>query len=301
MGFAIAPDGRITVFDQSNGRLVIFGADGDFDRVVTMARRRPAYTFDITWDGSFDSSGRLLQSVAIPPGRPAKTTTPAMFSDSVLMTERISPDLERSDSVALCGSPPPVATHVARYYLRTFRAVLRPVGGTAASAPPPTQTVATMNVPFTEMRNEFVRDRSGFEWAPIATGSPELVRRESGRCGAILARVRLRGPRPPIPAGLRDSALAKVPAEVRRYVPREYPWFRALRVDDQNRLWVERDVAGGRRFDVYSPSGQLLGEAELPGQLATGLPIAIGHDRVFGFVKDSDDVPYMVGWRVRER
>jgi hypothetical protein len=302
MGFAIARDGRIAVFDQRNGRYVLFAPNGDFDRVSAIVRRSP-FSFNITWDGSFDASGRLLQSVAIPPRKPATVTpTGATFGDSVLMTERMSADLTRSDSVALCGSPPPIATHVTRYYLRTFRpVVIREAGSGAAPPPPPTGSVATIEVPFTEMRNEFVRDRDGFEWAPSAVGSPELVRRESGRCATVLARVMLRGPRAPIPAIKRDSEFTRVPAEVRQFVPKEFPWFRALRVDDQNRLWVQRDVIGGMRFDVYTSGGQLAAEVDLPAAIDTALPIAIAHNRVYGFVKSADDVPYLVAWRIITR
>jgi sugar lactone lactonase YvrE len=115
--------------------------------------------------------------------------------------------------------------------------------------------------------------------------------------------VTLRGPRARIPERLRDSALRHVADEFRNRVPSEYAWYRALRVDDQNNLWVERDVAGGRRFDVYAPDGRLLAEVAVPPALDTDARSGFGrlvlaHGRVYGFVKDADDVAYLVAWRI---
>jgi len=153
-------------------------------------------------------------------------------------------------------------------------------------------------IPFTEQAPYFVRDLDGLEWAPTAVGSGELVRRASGKCGEITARIALRGPRATVPRDIRDKALQQVPADVRSRVPREYPWFRSLRIDDRNQLWVERDVDGGRRFDVYDSVSRLVAEVAVPRIFSGDLPFVIAHGRVIGFVKDADDVRSLVSWRI---
>jgi hypothetical protein len=298
LGIAVGHDGRIVVNDLSNARYVMFAPNGDFDRVVQISRRY-LFSFDIAWDASFDANGQLLESVSIPPKSAAAVRAPGMFGDSTLMTERWTADFARSDSSSLCGTPVPMAQDHSTRYVKTTPgspALRENTGGR-----PPGGMITWIPVPFTEQLQRFVRDRNGFEWAPISPGSGELVRRRSGQCGSVLARITLRGPRTPVPESMRDSALRRVPDDVRERVPRDYPWFRALRVDDQNRLWVERDVSGGRRFDVFASSGQAVAEVDVPSSLASDLPVVIAHGRVYGFVKDSDDVPYLVAWRIRTR
>ena len=298
-GVAVAHDGRIVVNDLRNGRFVLFSATGDFDRVISI-RRGPLFAFDIGWDASFDNSGRLLHPLSVRAIRPIAVTGVAPGSpllDSTLVTERWARDLLRSDTVSMCGAPLPVAQNTAQHYMRSF-------GGSGRideNAPPggrPPGGVGWLPIPFTEQHTYYVRDRDGLEWAPIAPGSRELVRRAGGRCGDVVARVTLRGGRAPVPAAARERELAHVLAEVHARVPREYPWYRALRVDDQNQLWVERDVAGGRRFDVFSATGQPVAEVNVPAGLVTTLPVVVAGGRLHGFVKDANDVAYLVAWRI---
>lgn len=293
MGMAVAPGGNIVVYDQRNGRLVSFAPNGDFIRTITLVRR-PPFAFNITWDGSFDQQGRLLQSVATP--RKGAARSGEMSSDSTLSTERLAADFLRSDTMSMCAAPRPLREDADHYYNRTIqpRAVRLDGGASPVTGP----VIVTEFIPFTETRNQFVRDRQGMEWSQSAFTAPELVRRESGRCGVVVARAKLRGARPSIATAVRDSAMEKLAADVKARVPREYPWVRALRIDDQNRLWVERDVATGRRFDVFASSGDAVAEIDVPAELLTDRPVLIANNRVIGFVKDSDDIPYLVSWKM---
>lgn len=293
IGIAVAPNGQLLVNDPSNGRFSLYSPKGDFLRTITVSRIHPFYFIE-AWDGAFDRAGHLRESVGIR-AAPSKrgAVAPAMpMLDSSIATERWTPDFARSDSAVLCGAPPHVDKDHAKHYRVESRAKDKLEDGTASGS------VGWLNVPFTEQANVFVRDRDGYEWSASTTGAGELVRRESGRCTTVLARVTLRGPRAPIPRVLRDSALRRVPSEFRSRVPREYAWFRSLRVDDHNRLWVEREVAGGGRFDVFTSGGAPVAEIDVPRGMRATLPIVIANDHVYGFVKNDDDVPYLVAWRI---
>jgi len=297
-GVAVAPDGRFAVNDPQQSRISLFAADGSYERGVTL-RRQPHIYFNVLWDATFDRTGRLVASVGLPPKAPNPRVPGSMspFADSVLVTERWTSDFTRADTLQLCASPQPVHTSPTHYALVSQGGAGRPPGG----------WVGWNEIPFTAQRPYFARDLDGHEWGPREYGSGELVRRESGRCASILARIALHGGRAPIPSSMRDSALRNVRDEHRSRVPREYAWYRSLRVDDQNNLWVERDVDGGRRFDVFAPDGRALAEVTVPPTLDTDLRyqtphVVVAHGRVYGFVKDADDVPYLVAWRiVRQR
>lgn len=138
-----------------------------------------------------------------------------------------------------------------------------------------------------------------------------------------IATLKLRGPAIAIPASVRSEIQEKLknylaqgrlplspdPEKVRRNLA----FFESLIVDGEGRLWVERFVAGqvkfdakgqtsgARRMEVFSASGDLVGELKLPLSLRTPhdeSPIAIRNGRLYGIAVDSDDIPYLVCFRI---
>lgn len=138
-------------------------------------------------------------------------------------------------------------------------------------------------------------------YAPLRAGSNTLIRRESGRCSTVLARVHLVAAAQRIPDPVRTASMKLVPEEFRIRIPCDYPAFRSLRVDDANRLWVERDVTSGKRFDVFASDGKALGTALAPAALDTSRPFVIAGTSLYGFVLDGDQVPYLTAWRMQVR
>ncbi|HYV96515.1 MAG TPA: 6-bladed beta-propeller [Gemmatimonadaceae bacterium] len=304
--FAVSRDGRMVVNDYRNGRFVVFGPNGDFLRTIS-AQRGPVFAYDLTWDASFDRAGRLLSSVSIRarapkpvPGAPPGFDATGPIFDSTLVTERWSADFTKVDSVSMCTAVPPIAFNTREHVMVVSggRGAIIEKNASGAAPVPSGPIVGWVNVPFAEQKPAFVRDWDGFEWSARAAGSGEIVRRENGKCAFVLASATLRGPQTPIPAARRDSAAKDERAEVVARIPRQYPWFHALYVDDENRLWVERDVATGKRFDVFAADGRPLAEIPAPTGLLVQYPLSIGNGRLFGFVKNADDVPYLVAWRI---
>jgi hypothetical protein len=286
----VSRTGHFVVNDPQNARFSLYAPNGDFIRSVT-AIRRVDILFGVGWTAAFDREGRLLSLVGIRPEKPdPRAGMLGVMADSAVAVERWAADYSRSDTLAFCAAPQPSYV-TGRSYIVPVRSAMPGSSG---------QAMATYAVPFTRQRPYATFDQDGYEWGPLTFGSREIVRRQSGQCGRILSRAMIREPRARIPARIWDSATNHVPDEQKRHVPREYLWYRALRVDDQGQLWVERDAAEGRRFDVFASDGRPLGEVPVPTQLLDGhdWPVLIAHGRVFGFVRDSDDIVHLVAWRI---
>jgi hypothetical protein len=86
-----------------------------------------------------------------------------------------------------------------------------------------------------------------------------------------------------------------------------------MAIDGENRLWVERFVAGqvtfdafggttgARLFEVYSAKGELRGEVRLPAGARTprnDSPIAVANGRLYMITVDDDDIPHLVCFRI---
>jgi sugar lactone lactonase YvrE len=67
-------------------------------------------------------------------------------------------------------------------------------------------------------------------------------------------------------------------------VPRKYPLFDGLRVDELHRLWVERFASdGGHRFEVFSVTGAPVAQLDIPRDIDLGRPMVIAHDYIYAF------------------
>lgn len=289
MGFATAPDGRILVNDLNNGRLALLSVIGDVIKYVRVSRKGPG-EFGMEWDGSFDRTGRFYESVGIRGTvKPSGSSRP-VAGDSALMTERWTSDFARADSAPVCGAPLPTAANAAQHYRR--ESVVQLDGGRTA------RRSTDWLIPFTEQAVTFVRDLDGLIWSPAMPGSNALQRRESGKCAAPMATTRLAGNRARVPDSLYKARSAASWAEMRFRIPHEYPWFNSLRVDDRNQLWVEREVDGGRRFDVFTSAGRQVRTLAIPDRAARDLPMLVAHDHLYAFVRNRDDVVFLVAWRI---
>jgi hypothetical protein len=111
-----------------------------------------------------------------------------------------------------------------------------------------------------------------------------------------------------IPKASRDSAVARVTEAANRYsppgpdlelIPRTYPAFDIMRLDQTGRLWVgRRRTATQRDFEVYDSSGRLVACLDMPAKLVLIRPLIITADRFYGIETDEDDLPYLVAYRI---
>lgn len=134
-----------------------------------------------------------------------------------------------------------------------------------------------------------------------------IVHTPFGKCEPDFT-IQLRGKRVTIAGATRDSSVETVKRNAARYgaptpdlgkIPREYPFYDALLFDASKRLWVERRTElGGRRFEVYTPVGQLVADVESPVVFVSYRPLIITADRVLGFIADADDILHLASFRI---
>ncbi len=112
-----------------------------------------------------------------------------------------------------------------------------------------------------------------------------------------------------VSAAERDSAIAAI----RKYtgpdfgkvdlgrIPRVHPLITTLQLDDAGRVWVRLWVRGNRtRAQVFSPMGRLVADVDGPATLDRD-NIVIRGDHLYGVVKDQDDIPSIVRYRIERR
>ena len=146
-------------------------------------------------------------------------------------------------------------------------------------------------------------DRTGAIW----TGSSDLYRlarlNRSGDTTLVLSIDELG---PPITAEDRDDWLERfnrfqerapaLKAELAALFPERKPVFDQLIVDDERRLWVRRSVPRGESpaYDVFDAEGEYLARVRMPPDMHPYIPFVIRRGRLYGVVRDSLDVPYVV-------
>jgi hypothetical protein len=259
----VAPGGEILVPDERR-RVTTISPAGE------LVRTDPAQAGGhYMWSGTVDTSGRLVESVM-------QVASPVDFR---IATRRWSQDFARADTLAMCGAPPAPSQHPA--FVVTARGIEA--------------------IPLSLPRVEYVRDRVGHEWTAREFGSNELVRRAHGSC-EVVAVATLAG-RVAIPDDVRTLHLERLgrnqsivpPSDV----PREYPFFDALRVDELHRLWVERFAPdGGHRFEIFSVTGSPIAQLDIPRDIDLGRPMVIANNYVYAFARDAGAVGYLVALRI---
>lgn len=277
-GLATAPSGEITVNDPVAGRMSILSPTGDFVRSVMV----PVSSFKVYWDGQYDAAGRLFELVDVYGANSRDYTTTVRVWVAGLTRADTLPPVHCANAAA----PGPDGTR--------FRVQF-------ADGP------TSVHIPFSEPRVPSARASDGSEWTGRHPDYAVIERRAPGTCD-VIASIRLRGPQVAVPREERDKAVdgmraflsgrgAQMPDFGR--IPREFPFYDALFVDESDNVWVERTTATDkRRFDIHAATGALIAEAELPVPLPRYRPVVITRDRVYVFTLDEDDVAYLVAFRI---
>ncbi|MBL0178550.1 MAG: hypothetical protein IPP98_05405 [Gemmatimonadetes bacterium] len=276
-GFVVFPNGNLLVNDPNAHRFTLLNSKGDFLKAVPMGQTR---SFGWLWDAWVDAQGRLVEIDYVRRGE-----------KFMAARERWSADLTKSETLLPAECPPvPGPPAEARSY--SFR---NANGGMSMSIP---YVGPTMPALFTV---------DGAQWgASWPTFSP-IRRLPAGTCTPDVT-IPLAGAPVAIPTVVRDSAVKRVVEAASKYsstppdlsrIPRVFPAFDVMRLDQLGQLWVSRWTdATRKRFEVYGKGGVPVATLDAPPSLVMVRPTIITADRFIAIVTDEDDVPYLVSYRI---
>ena len=269
-GVRIGPDGRMYVRDYSNARIAVYGADG----ATLTSHMVMASGYGYLWDGGVDGQQRVVERTTVRRGEE--------FTTVIL---RRSPDFQSADTTEV----------PARCAIPTERK-----GSIQGKS-------GFVSVPFAP-RLLMKFGRTGATWC----GSTDEYRVRRFAFGAVTADVEVTRtvPRVPIAKAERDAAIARVDSFLVRIGGPVDPWkpsevardrgpMVAFETDDQDRLWVLRELPSGQmEFDVWDTRGKHI--ASLPSPLKYDfIPLFRIHgDRVAMMMLDEDDLPTIVVSRI---
>jgi sugar lactone lactonase YvrE len=153
-------------------------------------------------------------------------------------------------------------------------------------------------------------DPAGAIWT-AASGAYRLTRHSL--TGDTLLVIELPGEGPAVSADERAAEITKIQeflAGVRRgggtagqgsedtdwesVIPQRKPILVGLSVDDRGRLWVQRRTEAGVLFDVFAPTGELVGTVEPAFEPWPFFPPVVRGAQMLALVTDSLDVPSVV-------
>jgi len=263
-GFVVFPNGNLLVNDADANRFTLLDSKGDFLKAIPVSQSRG---FGGPWDASLDAEGRLIEWVHV-----------RRAEQWIMARERWSADLTKSELIYPTDCP-------------------------AAPLPPP------------ETRSYNFQNANGGMTMAIPNASP-FVRSihtadggdtPHGSCTADVT-IPLAGRPIAIPAVVRDAAVKQVVEAASKYsstppdlsrLPRVFPAYEAIRLDQLGQLWVLRWTdATRKRFEVYGKGGAAVATLDAPRSLVAYRPTIITADRFIGIVTDQDDVPYLVSYRI---
>jgi len=269
-GVRPGPDGRMYVRDYSNVRIAVYDADG----TTLTSHLVAASGYGWLWDGGVDAQHRVVERTTVRRGE-----------EYVTVILRRSADFASADTTevpARCAIP------------NERKGSIQGKSGFVA-------------VPFAP-RLLMKFGRSGATWC----GSTDEYRLRRFAWGSPAAELELTRavPRVPIAKAERDAEIARVDSFLVRIGGPVDPWkpsevardrgpVVAFEADDQDRLWVLRELPNGQtEFDVWDTRGRHI--ASLPSPLKYGfLPLFRVHgDRVAMVVLDEDDLPTIVVSRI---
>lgn len=96
----------------------------------------------------------------------------------------------------------------------------------------------------------------------------------------------------------RDDAIEELADQglqlTRSQVPERKPAFSYFVVDSEGNLWVRTTVKAGVVFDLFDPIGRYLGQVESPVELEPIPAPVVTSEAVYGVVRDSSHVEYVV-------
>jgi len=278
-GLAVSQKGEVIVNDASNNRFTLLSSSGDLLKTIPITN---IWGYGYLWDAYYNATGLLDEYVSIrKPGEVSSIQARRVWSADFSKIDTILP--------AECPAQAAPALEEMVYSFRSAR------GG------------MTMSVPYLQPRMPLARSADGATWIGRYPDYGTIVHTPFGKCEPDFT-IRLRGQRVRIRSTTRDSSVAEVTRNAARYgaptpdlgkIPREYPYYDALRIDAAKRLWVERRTeSDGRRFEVYTSTGRLVAEVESPVTFMGYRPLIIANDRVLGFVADADDILHLASFRI---
>lgn len=271
-GMRLAPDGELWVNDHNHGRYVVFDSNGRFARQVLASE----WGFSGRWHAAFDVHGRLLEDFLV--------RGPSGY---VGAWRRYDPSNGRWDTLPIPSCLADQHVDVPQWTWRTEH------GG------------GMIGVPFGPASVEGFDPAHDADWC--GAGIPYRIQRVRLEDGNVLTDISRSDPRAAIPRAVRDStvdfwknASGKYPpgtVDVSQ-IPRDYPRFQGMQIDDRGNAWVYRKALTGMMIDVWSPAGAFAATLDAPPtRLGPYLGVIRG-DHLYTVVPDEDDVPFLVRYRI---
>lgn len=317
---AVDASGRIYVLDGQAQEIRVFdrdgayvrtigrkgGGPGEFKSAVAVLMRPGGTDFWVVDYGNarytrFDTAGRQLETMRRPfaytsyPWRGALDTAGHVMEQNIVYATPERPEhdvLVRFDEAGV----PADTIDLPMFEPEVF------VVNNAAGLP-----MMSMTVPFTP-RQVRLFDPRGYVWSAIndryriaqrafAGDTVRIVERE------VQAREVTDAEADEAEASLKEGADPRLRIDRSRFGT-THPLFWTVLLDDSHHLWVRSDAAEPERrgdFDVFDSAGRYLGrvgsDVALHGSV---VPQVIG-DRIYGVVRDSLDIPYVVRARIEGR
>lgn len=276
-GLVVLPSGALIVNDADNNRFTVLSTTGDLVRSVPVSQSR---SFGGYWDAWVTRQGQLVEAVSLwdrPRDRRAREIWDA--------------DLARSRTVPPPDCPVPPQPPSERLWYE--------FGSNSGGM--------SMPIPFVMPRLWYVEQADGSEWRARWPDFSVITHRSADACAPDVT-ISLAGPRVAVPRTVRDSAATLVSEAARRYappgpdldlIPKVYPPFDALRLDEGGRLWVARQTTPTQfRFEVYSRTGAPIATLPLPPRFEPLRPMILTTDHLLGFLYDENDLLHLAAFRI---
>lgn len=276
-GFVVFPNGNLLVNDPDGNRFSLLNSKGDFLKAIPVSQTR---SFGWLWDAWVDAQGRLVENAFV---RRGEQWTVARV--------RWATDLARSDTLFPTDCPP----------------VPGPPAGSRSYSFRNARGGMSMTIPYAGPSAPDAYTADGGRWTARWPAFAQIIHIPAGGCSADVT-IPLAGSPVAIPSVVRDSAVKQVVDAASQYgppgpdlnrIPRTFPAFDVIRLDQSGQLWVSRWTdATRKRFEVYGKGGVAMATLEAPPSLRAIRPMIITADRFIGIVTDEDDVPYLVSYRI---
>lgn len=276
-GMVLGPDGTLWVQDHGHWAILGLSPEGEEVRRLPMMVRGYGYL----WDGKVDHRGVFWQAWSHSDREPTLEPRPGPQEGALRRYYKsYDPATETHDSVFLGESP-----------VRTF--VVRLGDGWSV-----------FGIPFAAGALQAL-DPRGAIWSVASSDDYRLVRLDPSGDTALVLDVDVDGPA--ITAEEREEWLGRLErfgerapslrAELGALFPERKPVLEQLLVDDEGRLWVRRAVPYGEPplYDVFRDDGEYLASARVPAGTSSYFPPVVRGGRVYLLVRDSLEVPFVVG------
>lgn len=318
--FAVARDGRIYVLDQKPKRILIFGADGQFDRAISRVGSGPGEIRDANGilaapDGTvrvrdhgnsrlsiFGPAGAYLRQVRFDAKFHGWRWDGAFDARRRLVSQVYIPDATQQlyawqlrdlggkivDTIAIAPDER-AERRGGEFYQAEWGKGRRIVASYPFRAP---------------VTPAF--DPQGAVWS-VAGDDYHLAR--VTLVGDTTARARRDVEAYPVPDAVRDSGIAQIRERIKgsskndvdfSRVPQTYQFVSQLVIDGQRRLWARRESPrkGITEFDVFDGRGTFLFTAQLNERLDHYGRLLFVGDALYGVALDQDDLPTIIRARL---